>query len=178
MAGRSVRLVAPDRRRSDWFAFPAGEILVSERVIERCPPAEASALLIDAILFHRRWVGVRRVLGGVAAADLALLVAGAVLLARGAGWVAIALVIAGGAGLLAAGVLAVVSRSHAGERADDEAVALLGDPSPLVRGLNLMNRDEIRLAGWRLPARPDLHRRAERLARLHRLCDGPAAARG
>jgi len=58
-------------------------------------------------------------------------------------------------------------------QADDEAVRLLGDPVPLVRGFNLMNHEELRVGPWRSKARPDLHRRAERLARLHRLREAP-----
>jgi hypothetical protein len=84
----------------------------------------------------------------------------------------------GVAGLVAA-ILAIAwlgRRAQLAEQADDHTVALLGDATPLVRGLNEMDFEEIHLAGKVLPARPDLHRRAERLVRLHGLCEAQPPA--
>jgi len=176
LGGWRAREVPADRRRGGWFTFRDREILVSERVLERCPPSDACALLMSTILLRRRWRAPRRVLLGSVVIDAILLVAAAALLARGARWAAAACFVAALTGLLGVAVGASISRARAALLADDETVALLGDPTPLVRGLNLMNQDEIHLGGRRWSARPDLHRRAERLARLHKLCSGPTPA--
>jgi hypothetical protein len=163
-----ARVVAPDRRRGTWFAWGKGELRVSERVQERCPPEDAVALLVDSILVERHMRGVRRATRAWAGGALAVSAALALLSPDGLSeprvWVVLAL------GLLSAGALALALRARAALRADDEAAARLGDPTPLVRALNSMNQDELRLGGRRWSARPDLHRRAERLARIHALC--------
>jgi hypothetical protein len=176
LGGWRAREVPADRRRGVWFTFRDGEILVSERVLERCPPADACALMMDTILMRRRWSAPRRVLAGSLILDAVLLFAAAALMARGAAWVAAACFVAALTGLIGVAVGGAIARARAAVLADDETVALLGDPTPLVRGLNLMNQDEIHLGGRRWSARPDLHRRAERLARLHKLCSGPTPA--
>jgi len=168
LAGVRARVVPADRRRGTWFTWGSGELLVSERIVDRCRPEDACALLTGEILRARR---VRR-MAAPFAAGVALAAAALAFLALRVelpAWARVALA-------AACATLAVACwfalRLKAGLAADDEAVALLGDATPLVRALNLMNEEELHLGGRRLPARPDLHWRAERLVRVHRLCDG------
>jgi len=165
LPGLRARVVPHDRRRAWWFRWDRGELRVSERVLELCPPAEASALLVDSIVLLRR---LRRVWMTSIVALLAL--AAVAIWAEFAGsWLARPAFVA--LGVAVAGHFVRAGRARI--QADDEAVRLLGDPVPLVRGFNLMNQEELRVGPWRSKARPDLHRRAERLARLHRLREAP-----
>jgi hypothetical protein len=168
LPGLHARIVAHERRRGRWFEVRAAELLVSERVLERCPPQDACALLVDELLLRRRL----RVLD-TGFAGTAVIAAPALLVGLLAGNTP--LLAAGGALLAGVAVLWPARRARAAEVADDEAVTLLGDATPLVRGLNGMDCEELHVAGKRLPARPGLHRRAERLVRLHRLCSADAA---
>ena len=168
LAGRSglrARMVPHDRRRDRWFRWQAGELLVSERVIDLCPPAEASALLVDAIVLDRhmaraRWRSALAVVG------VGLVLAWA---AWAGSWIRQPALVAFGVAL----TFHFVRAGRARLQADDEAVRLIGDPVPLVRGFNLMSQEELRVGRWHGKARPDLHRRAERLAALHRLREAP-----
>ncbi len=170
--GLRARVVPADRRRGTWFTWRAGELLVSARIVDRVPPEDACALLIGEVLRRRRLAGMALPFGlGVGAAAVAI---AAVLLSLEPGAVVSVLLVAATAAVAAAAWSTL--RLRAGMAADDEAVALLGDATPLVRGLNLMNEEELHLGGRKLPARPDLHWRAERLARVHQLCDGGGAA--
>jgi len=177
LTGLSARVVPPDLRRGTWFRWneSAGELQVSERVLDRCVPADASALLINDVLLARRLEGVRRkALGGVVL--VAVLVALSVAMTAGSDGVLGALGI--GLMILLPMLFVIVwlgARVRASFDADDETVQLLGDAEPLVRGLNCMNQDEVVVGRWRAAARPDLHRRAERLVSMHRLCAAPAA---
>ncbi len=161
--GVTARIVPPDRRRGRWLRWSGDELHVCEHVIDRCTPEDARALVVQAVLEEQLSATPRALALGLAGALAALLI---VALASGDGLVAIAL----GAALLVLVAAWAAWRMALRLRADDHTVALLGDPVPLVRALNGMNKDEIHLAGKRLPARPDLHRRAERLAQLHALC--------
>ena len=165
LPGLRARVVPPDRRRAWWFRWDRSELRVSERVLDLCPPAEASALLVDSILLRRRMARV-----WITSVVALLSLAAVALWAQSAGsWVARPALVALGAAVAAHFVRAGRARIQA----DDEAVRLLGDPVPLVRGFNLMNQEELRVGRWRTKARPDLHQRAERLARLHRLREAP-----
>jgi hypothetical protein len=165
LPGLRARVRPHDRRRPRWFRWDAAELLVSERVLDLCPPAEASALLVDSIVLRRRMLRV-----WTTSAVAVLVLAGLAIWARSAGsWVARPAFVA--LGVAAAGHFARAGRARI--QADDEAVRLLGDPVPLVRGFNLMNQDELRIGRWRAKARPDLHARAERLAAKHRLRERP-----
>ncbi len=158
----TARLAPPDPRRGWWFRVRGRELLVNERVVERVAPPEGRALLVVTLLQQRRLGQVRRTLlvSGIAAA-VALV---------GLDEVAPALVAWGGvlvgAGLFAA---AAVGWSRSALAADDEAVELLEDPELLARALNSMNQDKLEVAGRTVDARPDLHRRAERLVTKHQL---------
>lgn len=168
---RRARLVEPDPRSGRWFDWTDDELLVSERVVERCGPREGEALLLNAVVRSRRRgpaVPLATV-GGVAA------VLAGLHLWLGARHAVGALA----CGLLGAAALAgaAVLRARSVLRADDETVARLGDPVPLVRALNAMDTEEIVVGRRHLKARPDLHRRAERLARRHALCS-PAGPGG
>ncbi len=169
LAGVQARLVPHDRRRGRWFRWNGRVLLVSERLLERCTPVDAVALLVNDIAARRRLrrtslttllllvlVGVLALLVSLAEADVP-----AVWLALPIGGVALH-------GLL--------SRMLAIDRADDDTVALLGEATALVRGLNAMSHERMDIFWSRLPSRPDLHRRAERLARLHRLCEAQPPA--
>jgi hypothetical protein len=165
LPGLRARVVPHDRRRAWWFRWDRSELRVSERVLDLCPPAEASALLVDAIVLRRR---MQRVWVTSAVALLAL--AAVAIWARSSGsWIARPAFVA--LGCAVAGHFVRAGRARI--QADDEAVRLFGDPVPLVRGFNLMNQEELRVGPWRSKARPDLHRRAERLARMHRLREAP-----
>ena len=169
LPGLKARVVPHDRRRGWWFRWGGGELLVSECVLDRCAPADASALLIDEVLRGR---GLKRaelgfaigITAAIATALMPWFISG-----RSEPWV---LLIAFSMFASASALLAT-QRAKAAEKADDETVRLLGDATPLVRGLNEMDFEELHVAGKVLPARPDLHRRAERLVKLHRLCDAP-----
>jgi hypothetical protein len=182
LPGLRARMVPHDRRRDLWFEWRGGELLVSERVLDRCPPAEASALLVDAIVLARRRGRARR----STAIGVAVVVLAVFALQVGQAWVSKAGVrswlMPATAGLFAGLVFLMFwgpTRSAASRlAADDEAVALLGDAVPLVRGFNLMGQEEVRMGGVRIRARPDLHARAERLVRLHRLREAPPAVPG
>jgi hypothetical protein len=170
--GLRARVVPPDPRRGTWFRWDerAGELEVSERVLDRCVPNDASALLMNDVLLARRMSGVRRMaMGGVVL--VAVLVAGAVALTAGTDGALRVL----GIGLMVFLPLLLLiawlgARVRAAFDADDETVRLLGDAEPLVRGLNCMNQDEVVIGRFRSAARPDLHKRAERLVGMHGLC--------
>lgn len=157
-----ARLVPTDRRRGRWFQWRAGELLVSERVVERLRPDEGQALLVHAVIEqqHRRRSTGRWLL---ILALLSLGVALSVSVSPGVLMPAI------GAGAVLAFVAWVTLVSKAGLAADDEAVRELGDPELLVRALNTMQKDELHIGRWKTNARPDLHRRAERLVSIHQL---------
>ena len=172
LPGLKARVVPHDRRRGWWFRWGGGELLVSERVIDRCAPADGSALLVSEVL---RRTGERRALLEfwiALASAAAMAVMPQLIVGHNEPWILV--------GAAAIGMGAMVnlplSRARAAEKADDRTVALLGDATPLVRGLNEMDFEELHIAGKRLPARPDLHRRAERLVRLHRLCEAQPPA--
>lgn len=177
LKGLCARVVPPDARRGTWFRWDvgAGELQVSERVLDRCVPDDASALLINEVLFARRMENVKR--WALRSGEIpAALVAVAVALSVGAGGALRAV----GIGLAILMPLVVVmvwlgARARASIEADDETVRLLGDAEPLVRGLNCMNQDEVVIGRFRSAARPDLHKRAERLVAMHGLCAAPAA---
>jgi hypothetical protein len=160
--GLRARLVPADRRRGSWFRWGAGELLVSERVVERLLPAEGQALLIHAVIEQRQR---RRATGRWLLIVALLTLAGVVTVVSLPGTLLPALV--------TGAVLALVSwatlSGQAGVAADDEAVRELGDPELLVRALNTIQKDELHIGRWKGNARPDLHRRAERLVALHQL---------
>ncbi len=169
LAGLRARVVPRDPRRGSWFHWEGATLDVSEAVVDRCPPDDASALLVMTVLERRRLRALRaRVVGAVVGA----LVIGALLaefVGSGAG------LGVGALALVVVGVYAVYRRAEIWRQADDEAVVLLGDAQSLVRGLNRMNQEELVIGSVRTPARPDLHGRAERLIRIHRLlCEPPA----
>ena len=165
LPGLTARVVPHDRRRDRWFRWDRPELRVSERVLDLCPPAEASALLVDAIVLRRRMqrVWTTSALAVLAIACVAIWAQSADSWVARPAWVMLGVAVAGH--FMRAGRARIL--------ADDEAVRLLGDPVPLVRGFNLMNQEELRVGPWRTKARPDMHRRAERLARLHRLREAP-----
>jgi len=161
LPGLRARLMPPDRRRGAWFRFAERELLVSERVIERLSPAEGEALLAHAIVERRRLAFVNKRL---------LLSAALLALAFGA----LAWLLPGLRGLWVLGfvVLSLGSlgaRTRAREIADDETIDLLGEPETLIRALNRVHQDELHLGGAKLKARPDVHRRCERLVSKHQL---------
>lgn len=162
LAGLHARLVPAERRRGRWFRWLQGELLVSERVVERLRPEEGQALLVHAIIDgrHRRRV-LERWLGVVVLAVLG--VWGLASAWPGALWpiVVVAIVIEVVALALLRGLGSVA--------ADDETVRELGDAELLVRAVNTIQQDELLLGPWRRKARPDLHRRMERLVTLHQL---------
>jgi len=168
--GLVARVVAASPRRAVWFALRGRELLVSERVLERLAPPEACALLLNHLLRRRR---LRR-LALVVPIGLAAGAVGGAALASAPGATG-GLADAWPVGVIGLGlgvVIAAIARQRAVFAADDECVARLGgDPTPLVRALNGMNRAELRLGQLRVPAHPDLHPRAERLARRHKLCE-------
>ena len=169
LPGLRARVVPPDARRGTWFRWRGAELDVSESVLERCPPDDAAALLVMTVCERRRLDVLRRRL--VIAAIAAIVAVAAVADAAGTvpAVVSVALAVVA---LVAHGAHA---RGAIFRAADDEAVALLGDAQPLVRGLNRMNQEELVVGSMRVPARPDLHGRAERLIRIHRLlCESPA----
>ena len=165
LPGLGACVVPHDRRRAWWFRWDRAELRVSERVLDLCPPAEASALLVDAIVLRRRMqrVWTTSALGMLVVTAVAIWAQSAGSWVARPAWVALGVAVAGH----------FMRAGRARIQADDEAVRLLGDPVPLVRGFNLMNQEELRVGPWRSKARPDLHQRAERLARLHRLREAP-----
>ena len=160
--GLRARLVPSDRRRGRWFRIAGGELLVSERVIERLRPEEGEALLLHAVIEQRhrrrgreRWLSV-----------LGLTALAVWLVYSFWPWMtALALILGVVVGLVALPLF----RGQGSIAADDEAVQTLGDAELLVRAINTIQKDEIQLGSWRGNARPDLHRRAERLVTLHQL---------
>jgi hypothetical protein len=178
LPGMRAFIVPADPRRGTWFRWDqgAGELAVSERVIERCPPDDAAALLINEVLLARRLGGLKRgVRLGVLATGAA--VTGSVVMTAGGDTTSRAI---GIAMLILLPMLCLIFwlslRTKAAFETDDETVRLLGDAEPLVRGLNRMNQDELVVGRFRSAARPDLHRRAERLVAMHQLCSAPTAA--
>lgn len=168
LPGMSARAVTPDRRRGTWFRWRGTELDVSEAVLERCPPDDASALLVMTICERRRLARLTRRLAPVGVAALLLVALLGETVGTAAALAAAAFAIVG------LGAYALHARGRVWREADDEAVALIGDAQPLVRGLNRMNQAELVLGSLRMPARPDLHERAERLIREHRLlCETP-----
>ena len=168
--GLRARIVPALARRERWFALRDGELLVSEKVLDRLPPPDACALLVNQLVRRAR---LRRMAPWAIALLLVAAAAGGALFVALDGGPAGA--VAGVFPLLAALFVTVSRRQQAVLDADDETVARLGDATDLVRALNTMNQDEIRVAGRRFPAHPDLHPRAERLARKFRLCEAPRA---
>ncbi len=175
--GLTARLVPHDRRRGDWFRVQGRELLVSEQLVERCPPEDAAALCMNEMFRLKRLARVRTSLLILAVWSVSFPTLWHGLLNVDAGRPFIDL-----SGWrwaffpgVALGFLAVwvYNRAKASLAADDETVERLGDATPLVRGLNFMDQDELRIAGRRLSARPDLHKRAERLVAKHRLCAPP-----
>lgn len=170
LGGLRARVVPADPRRDTWFTWneKTGELTVSERVIERCPPDDAAALLICEVLRKRRLARFGGWLFRGSILVVALIMAVFASINRDtidpfqvAGlWVVPVFLLCGW----------VSERMRAAMVADDETVSLLQDAEPLVRALNRMRGDEIVLGSHRATARPDLHRRAERLAQRHRLC--------
>lgn len=160
--GLRARLVPTDRRRGRWFRWQAGELLVSERVVERLRPDEGQALLVHAVidLRHRRRSTGRWLL---IVALLALAVGFSVSMSPAVLMPAI------GVGAFLSFIAWATLVSRAGQAADDEAVRELGDPELLVRALNTMQKDELHIGRWKTNARPDLHQRAERLVSIHQL---------
>jgi hypothetical protein len=185
LPGLKARVVPHDRRRGGWFRWRDGELLVSDRVIDRCPPEDACALLVDEVLVHRKLRGrlVRLLASCLVCGLLVAALARSEAAARETGGPEGGPVTASSAWYSSASLQVAVlfglgigawwwaSRTASLQAADDQTVGLLGDATPLVRGLNEMNFEEIHLAGKVLPARPDLHRRAERLVAKYRLCD-------
>ena len=170
LPGLKARIVPHDRRRGWWFRWGGGELLVSDRVIDRCTPQDASALIIDEVFRRQRQRAIVRlmllVLGTASIAALVFVWTEA----KWSTWLVYGFV------TLSTLVSLSVARASCAQLADDDTVRLLDDATPLVRGLNGMDFEEIHLAGKVLPARPDLHRRAERLVRLHRLCEAQPPA--
>lgn len=162
LRGVKARVVPPDPRRGWWFRWNGSELLVSERIVERCPPEDAPALLVATVLEERRlrpwrwcWLLVAAVVvfgvwidPGMAALEVAVYVV-----------------------LMVVGM--IVWRQRIRLQADDQAATLLGDAESLVRGFNAMGKEELHFGGKRMPARPDLHKRAERLVAKHALCSAP-----
>lgn len=157
-----ARVVPADRRRGGWFRWTATELFVSERVLERLRPAEGAALLIHAVAEACRLAAWRRRVAPALGAGVALLTAGGAHLGASPAWLVPAL-------FFLAVVLGLAGRSRALQQADDDAVLRLGDPELLVRALNTIHQDELRVGSLSLPARPDIHQRAERLVALHEL---------
>ena len=154
----TARVVPPNPRRDRWFQRVAGDLRVSERVVERLTPPEGAALLANDVFIERR---LKRVRVSVACLALMFLLTAATLGA--AGW---PLLVSLG---LAQVITYFVGWSRALLQADDETVAWLEEAEVFVRALNTMNQDRLDIAGKRVPARPDLHKRAERLVDKHQL---------
>jgi len=184
LRGLKARVVPHDRRRGWWFRWEDGELLVSERVLDRCAPADASALFVDEVMRQRRLRSRRLLLLWIAAPAAALAI---VLSLMRSGrhldsnlqpdpWYLSPATLLLLAAVFGCCIVWAAGNAAAAEWADDETVKLLGDATPLVRGLNEMDFEEIHLAGKVLPARPDLHRRAERLVRKHGLCEAQPPA--
>jgi hypothetical protein len=161
--GLHARLVPARRRFDPWFEVRNGELLVSERVVERLRPDEGAVLAIDVLLQRRGGRQVRRK-ALMAAVPGGLAYGLAAILAPGWPSIVLALLVIGGLG-----VGLPVGFARAALAADDATVALTGDPETLVRAMNRINQDELHVGRWHLPARSDVHRRAERLVDLHRL---------
>lgn len=162
LPGLKARLVPPDPRRGRWFVHRGDSLLVNERVVERLAPPEGQALVVNSVLQWKHVASHRRKMLSLAAAALFL--------------TAVASTISPGMTVLIALLTGVplalrcfVGWTRAVMAADDESVELLGDPEVLVRALNTMNQDRLDLGGKRVDARPDLHRRAERLVDKHQL---------
>lgn len=170
LRGIRARVVPPDPRRGWWFRWSRSELRVSERIIERCPPGDAPALLVNTVLEERilrvwRWAW--------------LILVGWLVVTALTGPEA-SLIVLSETGRIEAGVITllyvvfmVVWRQRLRLQADDQTVSLLGDAESLVRGLNAMGKEELHFGSQRMPARPDLHKRAERLVAKHRLCSAP-----
>jgi uncharacterized membrane protein YgcG len=162
LPGLKARLVPPDRRRGAWFTRRGDVLQVNERVVERLTPPEGQALLVGTLLQWKHLARHRRRVVGLITAYAALLIA--------TGRVAPDVLLATALVLCAPViVLLFVGWSRAMFAADDESVELLGDPEVLVRAMNVVNQDRLDIGGKRVEARPDLHRRAERLVDKHQL---------
>ena len=180
LPGRTARVVTHDGRRGWWFRWDERELRVSAKVLERCPPDDAQALLVNAVFERRRLSGLKRraLVSGL------LLVVAVVATGRWVAppWSALPAALLGA--LWAAWVM--VERSRARLMADDATVDALGGAEGaerLVRALNKMDIEELHLGGYHGSARPDIHKRAERLVTRHQLCsalggDDPADAAG
>ncbi len=164
-----ARIAPFDARVGWWFRWGRGTLQVSERIVERCVPGDAEALLVNAVIEGRKlrtwkifwtcwWVFVVAfgAVGTLGGPDYAFL----------DGWGLLEL------GLFAVGAVVVmfIQRQQFRLKADDATVALMGDAEALVRGLNAMGQEELRFGSMRMAARPDLHKRAERLVAKHALC--------
>ena len=161
LPGLKARAVDPDPRTGRLFRWTGGELLVSDRLLERAGPAEGQALLANAVLCGRARRRALLRLGGASAVVAGLLLVGL----QASPWMPWLL------GLWGLGLLVAlpVTWARATLQGDDDTVQHLGQAEVLVRALNLMNQDRLELAGRQVDARPDLHRRAERLADKHQL---------
>ena len=162
LPGLKAQLVPPDHRRGRWFTRRGSSLLVNERVVERLGPPEGQALLVNTVL---QWKHLARHRRKVA---LQILISALILLATHllapdllglVGWIM-------GVSLLYVGF---VGWSRSMFAADDESVELLGEVEILVRALNTIHQDTLTLGRKRVEARPDVHRRAERLVSKHQL---------
>ncbi|GJM20379.1 MAG: hypothetical protein DHS20C15_02940 [Planctomycetota bacterium] len=160
-------VVEPNPRRDAWFRWDANELSVSRRVIERLRPDDACVLLLNEVLTRRR----RRALRPLAILALLLSLGVAVMLMLFLLredielWMVLATV---ALDVFVVGVTAITVAA-AQQGGDDDTVAWLGEADTLCRAFNTMDQDRLELAGKRVKTRPDLHRRAERLAEKHQL---------
>jgi hypothetical protein len=162
LPGLEARMVPPDPRRSRWFTRKGSTLLVNERVLERLSPPEGQALLTNTVLSWKHMEHHRRKVVTISSAMIFMVFAAA----RGSsGLLPVAAVVF--ALLLLA--LIFVGWSRALFAADDESVELLGEAEVLVRAFNVMSQDRLDIGKKRVEARPDLHRRAERLVTKHQL---------
>ena len=162
LVGMRARVIPTEVRLDRWFLWEGTDLQVSESVVEHCPPGDAAALLVQAVIESKH----RHRLSTKGQWLLICLLVGA----GGAQWAAVGL----GWPILAVGLMALLvwwlgRRTGVAFRADDETVELMKNAEPLVRGMNRMNHQEMHLGRHQIPVRPDLHRRAERLVRLHGL---------
>lgn len=155
--GLTARVVPPQKRRARWFVVAGSELLVNERVLERLRPEEGAALCTTELLRQRVLRPWRL---GLPLAALAL-VAGAAFVGGG--------LLAPGAALLLALLVAPALYGLASQRADEQAIATVGNPDLVVRSMNVMNQDRLDVGGKQLDSRPDIHARAERLVERYEL---------
>lgn len=160
-----AEIVPPDRRRDRWFEWSRTSLRVSERVLERLAPRDACVLLLNTVLLERRRRKLASILVLLWFVAVPLFMAATLLSEDVLNPFSVAAAL-GLVALLLAGPICWAASAHA---ADDDTVSWLGDADTLCHALNSMNQDKLQLAGRTLPARPDLHRRAERLVEKHQL---------